>query len=241
MCFVSFVPCAEGYMLGSNRDEHQDRPQASPPTIQPTPYGNALLPIDGKAGGTWVALRQDGLVAVLLNGAFEPHARGGIYAHSRGKIIKDALQQPSPAAWVPLQSWGGYEPFTLVLYLKQLIVFRWDRVVLHRQVLNPLRPHCWSSATLYDYHQQQQRGQWFFDAWHAQIWPTPAHFFHWHSMGGRALPDCDLVMQRSNGIRTISTTVAYIAHGECGMYYKHHGVSGDGSGYTWHNSLILLP
>ena len=70
MCTVTFIPGKDRYFITSNRDEKMLRK----PAIAPQPYvinGNTLVyPRDADAGGTWIAMNENGNAAVLLNGAF---------------------------------------------------------------------------------------------------------------------------------------------------------------------------
>ncbi|MGL1516781.1 NRDE family protein, partial [Vibrio parahaemolyticus] len=47
------------------------------------------FPKDPDGGGTWIALKENGDVAILLNGAFENHIPAYPYRRSRGLIFLD--------------------------------------------------------------------------------------------------------------------------------------------------------
>lgn len=65
MCTVSWSRQAHGGLtLCFNRDEHHRRADGLPPQVWPHGF---LAPVDATAGGTWLAVRRDGMVLALLN------------------------------------------------------------------------------------------------------------------------------------------------------------------------------
>jgi hypothetical protein len=68
MCTVSWLRDADGYDLFFNRDEKRSRLAAAPPTPRKVGSTTVLAPIDGEAGGTWLAANEHGLTLALLNG-----------------------------------------------------------------------------------------------------------------------------------------------------------------------------
>jgi uncharacterized protein with NRDE domain len=75
MCTVTYIPTKMGYYLTSNRDEHESRSQAVPPEIYTDAKISLLYPRDVDKKGTWIAVKNNGDLAVLLNGAFVKHER----------------------------------------------------------------------------------------------------------------------------------------------------------------------
>jgi len=93
MCTLSFVPKADGFLLGMNRDEQRSRAIASPPAVQRCGDLPALYPSE-PAGGTWIGINGVGLCAALINWYSRPQF-GGTPAFSRGSIIPRLLAFPS--------------------------------------------------------------------------------------------------------------------------------------------------
>ena len=73
-------------VLGMNRDEDRLRP-AEPPQALPGPPP-LVAPRDSKAGGTWLGVNQDGLVAALAN----RRGRTSTSAKSRGLLLLEVLK-----------------------------------------------------------------------------------------------------------------------------------------------------
>jgi hypothetical protein len=69
MCSVSWSRSRGGLVVVMNRDERRDRAPARPPRRWPggPDAGGFTAPVDGAAGGTWIAVRDSGLVLALLN------------------------------------------------------------------------------------------------------------------------------------------------------------------------------
>jgi hypothetical protein len=89
MCTLSFVPKADGFLLGMNRDEQRSRAIASPPGAQRCGDFKALYPSE-PSGGTWVGINQSGLCVALINWYSRPQYQGAP-AFSRGAIIPRLL------------------------------------------------------------------------------------------------------------------------------------------------------
>lgn len=84
MCTVSWSYASDGTLaVCFNRDEQHTRAESLPPRVWP---GGFLAPVDTDAGGTWLAVRQDGTVLALLNHypSEDPPLSGGL---SRGAVI----------------------------------------------------------------------------------------------------------------------------------------------------------
>ena len=73
MCTVTYIPVNDKYFISSNRDEKNSRSQAAPPAVYKLNNIMLIFPKDADAGGSWIALHENGNAAVLLNGAFEKH------------------------------------------------------------------------------------------------------------------------------------------------------------------------
>ena len=67
MCTVTVVPLPGGFRMIHNRDESRQRDPGTPPQVEQFSAGKAILPRDGTAGGTWIAVADRGWAAALLN------------------------------------------------------------------------------------------------------------------------------------------------------------------------------
>ncbi len=177
------------------------------------------MPADGKAGGTWIALREDGISAVLLNGAFVNHERQPSYRHSRGLIIPNIMQQPNPAAAFEDFRLDNLEPFTLIMAGWVMMEWRWDGEYLHRRKLHREETYCWSSATLYNDGQQMLREKWFTEALAKGDITGADSLMRWQSTGGYGAKNTDIVLQRDDNIATVSTTVVSVHKNKLAMAY----------------------
>ncbi len=222
MCFVSFIPQKSGFLLGSNRDEHKGRQTASVPRVFESGHLEWIMPVDGKAGGSWIALRNDGIALVLLNGAFENHVRQPAYRHSRGLIIPYILQSSNPNESFAAFNLMDIEPFTLIIVVDGITEWRWDGEQLHRHLPDANMPQCWSSATLYDADQQSIRKQWFLDAIEREDIHNAETLLEWQTTGGYGSRETDIVLNRADGIGTVSTTVLTSSENVLQMMYEDY-------------------
>jgi hypothetical protein len=208
MCFVSFLPTSEGFLLGSNRDENRQRLTAAAPQTHSGRYGKLVLPIDRKAGGTWIAAREDGWVAVLLNGAFEPHIPAPPYRQSRGVIIPEIMQHPLPDLAFSGLVLENTEPFTLIIAGKNLLKeWRWDGHKKSERDHDFSEARCWSSVTLYNPEQVAAREGWFLKAVASGVVYNSQTLAQWHAAKGKGEPHFDIMLNRADGLLTVSTTI----------------------------------
>lgn len=220
MCFVSYIPLQDGYLLGSNRDENKLRKAAvEPQRVQFEDYF-ALMPRDGKAGGTWIAARNDGWTAVLLNGAFVPHKATPPYRHSRGAIIPQLMEVARPDLLMADLDLDRVEPFTLLiagpLLLKE---WRWDGKAKFENQLDPQQAHCRSSVTLYNPEQEKIRESWFQEAVTNLPVNSRETLFGFHNLRNMGERHFDIMVERPDGIETVSTTIVSSLAGEIQMEY----------------------
>ena len=73
MCTVTFIPSQHKVHITSIRDEKHRRSSASAPAIAEGETGKLMFPRDGDAGGTWIAVHENGNAIVFLNGGFAAH------------------------------------------------------------------------------------------------------------------------------------------------------------------------
>ena len=220
MCFVAYIPLDHGFLLGSNRDEHISRPAASMPKQVMLSGKRVLMPVDGKAGGTWIALREDGVAMVLLNGAFVNHKRKPAYRHSRGIIIPQLMHDENPGPAFETMNLQGIEPFTLLLIDGNPLLWRWDGNALHGDNPDPGKPLCLSSPTLYNEGQQAMRSQWYFDFLSGEKMMNADGLLQWLTTGSDGDAHTSIVLKRTDGMETISSTVVSVGPGDRHMLYS---------------------
>ncbi len=206
MCTVTFIPGRDDIYLTSNRDEQITRRQA----LYPQVYEELIYPKDATAGGSWIALKKDtGDAAVLLNGAFVKHQRRTAYSKSRGLIFLDIIQAERPLTSFRDLQLGDIEPFTLVLYIDQMLFeCRWDGEKKYLSQLNTTQPHIWSSVTLYDEATRDQRRA-SLCKWYKEGTITQDSILHFHRTAQ--------ITQR--GISTVSITSIRIKAGNGRLTY----------------------
>lgn len=103
MCLVLFAAPAHSRLslvLAANRDEFHARPAAAAAWVEP----GLLAGRDLEAGGTWLALRQDGCFAVVTNVREPGRVRSG--APSRGTLPFRVVRDGRPLA-ATLAGLGG--------------------------------------------------------------------------------------------------------------------------------------
>ncbi|KQC00726.1 NRDE family protein [Pedobacter sp. Hv1] len=221
MCTVTFIPVKNGYYITSNRDEQWTRANALAPQRYHMNGYDILFPKDTAKGGTWVALKENGDVAVLLNGAFVGHVALPPYAKSRGLILLEVLGHERPSTCFDHLNLEEIEPFTLILFTKgQLHEYRWDGKKKHQALLNNKIAHIWSSATLYTQKTMQERERWFIN-WQAanqQSIGTDS-ILNFHRFAGTGDQNNDLVMNRDGKIATVSITHIHLSKDNARMIY----------------------
>lgn len=220
MCTVTFLPVEDGIYLTSNRDEHFTRGRAVAPQRYVINGCNLVFPKDVDKGGSWIASKDNGDVAVLLNGAFTKHIAKPPYRESRGMVLLEVLCKDSPLAYFNECNLIGIEPFTLILYTKAfLFECRWTGTEKHQQELNVGMSYIWSSSTLYDEKVVVQRQKWF-DEWKAvESVKTVKDIVDFHRFGGTGNSEADLVMNREGRVMTVSITYVAVLKGESKMTY----------------------
>ena len=211
MCTVSFVVANGKTIITSNRDEKILRPNAIEPKNYLINNKNIIFPKDQKAGGTWYAVRDDGTVIVLLNGAAEKHQLKESYRKSRGLIVLDLISSDAI-----LKAWDNInleniEPFTLVLFQdNQLFQLRWNEIEKTTTSLDINLNHIWSSSTLYSSVIREKRASWF----HAFLDTKPEvneqELFNFHRYTEEENQEHGLVINRNDVLKTLSITQTVI-------------------------------
>jgi uncharacterized protein with NRDE domain len=221
MCTVTFIPAKKMVFITSNRDEKPSRKQALPPSFY-TVNGNRLLfPKDGHAGGTWIAMNENGNAAVLLNGALEKHISRPPYKKSRGVVFTEIISATIPSKHFSKMVLDGIEPFTLVLYENgRLFECRWDETKKHCRELSVEQKYIWSSATLYSKEVVQRREQWFRSFINSNEQPAQDEILNFHLFTGNGDKHNDLNMDRNGLMCTVSVTGIAIGNNSGKMVYK---------------------
>ena len=152
MCTLSiFKTSKEGIIVTSNRDEHMARPTL-PPQVYSVGGMDVVFPKDELKNGTWLAMGANGVVVCVLNGGFEPHQMGRVFAKSRGQIVLDVFRNGSVASFLDHLDCTGVEPFTLVLLdtqSEEITEVVWDENKIHHRPVAMDKPLLWSSTSLY--------------------------------------------------------------------------------------------
>jgi len=91
MCTLTWQYDQHGLRIYFNRDEKRTRLPARPPVIRKIQGVRVLAPVDGNAGGTWLAVNEYGLAVAILNyyeaEAMVPPGSGDF--QSRGQLVLD--------------------------------------------------------------------------------------------------------------------------------------------------------
>ena len=207
MCTVTFVPVKDKFFITSNRDEKNSRGRALPPMLYNVNGANLVFPKDANAGGSWIAINENGNTAVLLNGGFVKHEPVYPYKKSRGLVFLDIIAADEPVDYFSNADLDNIEPFTLVLLVNnRLFECRWDGSKKYQKELYNRFPYIWSSATLYDEATVQKREQWFASFLGKNFAPTQEDILHFHQFTGDGDTHNDLKMDRNGLMSTVSVT-----------------------------------
>ena len=210
MCTVSFVASAGFVALTSNRDENILRPTAAAPEFHQLTTKKIIYPKDPKAGGTWFAASDTGVVAVLLNGAFTRHIAKPPYRKSRGLILLEIIESENPVSFFNKLDLINIEPFTIVLYsVNNLYELRWDGNTKYEKPLDSTGNYIWSSSTLYTEEVIENRRVLFEKFINSKAVKTAEaiRYFHGYNHGD---DENGFVINRQTGIKTFSITQAVV-------------------------------
>lgn len=220
MCTVSYVPVANGALICSNRDEKRVRSSALPPKWYQVNGSRLLFPKDAEAQGSWIAMKPNGNMAVLLNGAWEKHHPQYPYRKSRGLIFLEIVSADDMFQGFESVQLNQIEPFTIILFQNGILQEnRWNGDHKSSQLLPVNEPRIWSSVTLYDSLTIQKRQNWFQDWLNQHPAPTVELIQAFHELGGNGDRHNDLQMNRQNEMLTVSITCMQSAGQESCMYY----------------------
>ena len=228
MCTVTYIPDKNngGFVLTSNRDEVAYRSTLAP-QIYKVQNKELCFPKDTLAGGSWVAMNNNGRVVCILNGAFVAHHKKQNYAQSRGNVLLElAASDKSPQRYFREKGLVDIEPFTIVSVEKtkgeisHFSEFIWDGQNKNFRHLDPGSSQIWSSVTLYSTEHRQLRKTWFSEflkQTNGSI--SPENVFEFHS--GTHIDDnsINVVMEREGELKTVSITQIVSAKGALKMKY----------------------
>lgn len=220
MCFVALHRHRGSLYLISNRDENIGRKRATPPEkYDKGPY-QVVMPIDGAAGGSWIGVRNDGVAAVLFNGAWQAHQKTASHTESRGLLIPRMLQHHQPALYINSLELHHTEPFSLVLVMHgETRLYRWNGITLHEERVNPDESPCWSSVTLYSVEQSDLRRRTWFNWLKSHHEEENPLFENFTRLSREAPGEDSIYMQRANGIQTVSSTVVQLTEKQADITY----------------------
>lgn len=234
MCTVSFVSVGNKKIITSNRDENIQRQSAAAPMAEIVNGQKLLFPKDAKAGGTWFAASERGVVSVLLNGAFVKHTPAPPYRKSRGLILLDIIAANDPFTSFSRIDLAHIEPFTVVHYLPgRLFELRWDGNKKYEKELDVSGNHIWSSATLYDEEVVAYRKRLFDHFIETSAMLTPGDVQHFHANNNND-EENGFVINRKTGLKTFSITQAITGQDE--IHFKHTDLLQD---KTFEETMIL--
>lgn len=220
MCTVTFIPAKEKIYLTSNRDEKNWRMDAVLPTVYQFASGKILFPKDSDAGGTWIAVHENGNAIVFLNGALVAHSPEPPYRKSRGLILLDLIEGATPYNSFLAIKLANIEPFTAVIWDDgHLFECRWDGERKFTKQLDDQIPHMWSSVTLYDEEVISKRNEWFGNWVNLNDEPTQSDILHFHQFTGDGDSQNDLLMNRNGQVFTVSVTSVAINGYNANMKY----------------------
>ena len=221
MCTVTFLPFNDSVLITSNRDEATVRLPAALPEAYEFHSGKILFPKDGQAGGTWIALHNNGNAMVLLNGAFKKHHHLPPYRKSRGLVFLDIFDSNEPHKSFQEIDLTGIEPFTLVIWEQQTLwEARWDGAEKYIIPLPADIPRIWSSVTLYDDEVIARRRAWFNQWLKENPYRSADKIRRFHEFGGDGDPTNSFKMNRNGILQTVSITGIEIKQHKALMHYK---------------------
>jgi hypothetical protein len=120
MCTVTWLRPHRGeYSVFFNRDEQRARAPGHPPREQNRGGVRFLAPVDGEAGGTWLAANEHGLTLGLLNFYEAEHGWRAQHPTSRGLLLLSLIDAPDIGEITRrLQhvSPESYHPFILIAF-----------------------------------------------------------------------------------------------------------------------------
>ncbi len=148
MCTTSWVYQDDGYDLFFNRDELLTRGAGIPPERFVSRGVRFIAPRDRDAGGTWIAVNENGVTLAIMNYfARDASVDGGgapfPVARSRGEIIPACIAEPTADAvdtrLTLLDPRRWYRPFVLLRVAPdgEAVTWTFDGDAIHRRTAHP--------------------------------------------------------------------------------------------------------
>lgn len=238
MCTVIYYPFQEGALLSSCRDEAPVRSTALPVASKKGSFA-AVYSKDTITGGTWAGMNEQGVLIILLNGAFEKHTREKQYRKSRGLIVKELLFETDPLTQWKHHDFEQVEPFTLIIWSeKKLYEAVWDGRQKHLARMDGSRPHIWSSSTLYNTAAKALRKEWFDTAIRNNLIKSSStlHSFLLHY----ADPQNGFIMNRHDEVVTLSISIFEMREHKTILQY-YDMTTGEKTGIQLFNHSTIAP
>ena len=222
MCSVSWSRSRGSLIVVMNRDERRDRAAARPPRRWPGDAGGSgfTAPVDGDAGGTWIAVRDSGVVVALLN-----HYSAAVAAPrtSRGRLVTALAAAPGipDAARLRAAGLAAFAPFRLFVAgpWTPPRAFTWNGVSLTARRLDPRRgfltSSSWNPRAVVAARQASFRR---FARDHPQ--PTRADLLAFHACADDPRGTPWAICMAREDARTVSTTVVEAGPAGVSMRYQ---------------------
>lgn len=227
MCTVTLIPIHRahgvGFRLVFSRDEQRERVDAVAPAWRRLADGTrAIWPTDAKAGGTWIAGSESGLLLCTLNANLEPAPAmpPSALLSSRGEIIPALIALPGVDAAASVL--GGmdlnrFAPFRLLAVEpmrgesasdagRRAVLASWDRQTLRVVEVGP-GPLCLASSGLGDSKVLPRLALFRDLVMRAGVTSASQDRFHRHAWP--AMPEISVLMSRSDA-RTVSITTVEV-------------------------------
>lgn len=220
MCTATFIKDKSGRItFTTNRDENAARPTAQP-KIHEINGQKLLFPQDLLAGGTWVAVNENGLLCCILNGAKGEHSWLGTKAEkSRGQVLLEAFQYPSVEDYFSEKEMENAHPFTLLWIspdADDIGEIRWNGKEKWLSKVRTNQPHIWSSHTLYPEEQRLRREARFHALMTDEKYHNPEAVWEIHQS---SKSENGLLLENSPHVNTVSTTQVIIDPQSAQMSY----------------------
>lgn len=225
MCTATYIKDKQNRIIfTTNRDENAARPTA-PPQIHQVGELKLLFPQDQLAGGTWIAVGENGQISCVLNGAEgEGKWLGTIAEKSRGQVLLDSFKYNSPSEFFEDNSMQKAHPFTLLIIqpkAEKIRAIKWNGTKKWMEEFDANQPHIWSAFTLYPPEQRTERAlmfnKWTQDNSHlsaSEVW----------KMHQSSKENNGLLLENSPHVNTVSTTQVVLNNEKSEMkYYEIEG------------------
>jgi Transport and Golgi organisation 2 len=228
MCSLSWSRRRGALVVVMNRDERRDRAPARPPRRWRGEDGGFLAPVDGDAGGTWIAVKDSGVVLALLN----HHSRGDSGAVavagarpriSRGLLVTTLTAEAGipDAARLRAAGLAAYAPFRLFVTGPRVPprAFTWNGATLSAHRLDPnlgfLTSSSWNARAVVPARHARFRA---FARAHRR--PTRDDLLGFHAQAGDPRGTPWAICMSRDDARTVSVTAVEVTMAGVSMRYR---------------------